>query len=89
MSETPTRPLARAYYSILTSFFEAGGAGDLDVYGAVTVGPSRHPMAGDARAWMQLVAHGLVAGERGKIMLTEIGRDTASQIIAGRTREAV
>ena len=27
--------------------------------------------------------------ERGKIMLTEIGRDTASQIIAGRTREAV
>lgn len=84
-----TKPLTRPHMSILTQFHEAGGAGELDIHGRLVVGQSRHPMPGDSSTWMVLVAHGLVAGEGGRILLTEAGREMAEGVIAGRTREAV
>lgn len=82
------RPLNRAYLAILSAFYEAGGSGELDMHHRVIVGPTRHPMQGDPGAWLVLVSRGLVAGERGKILLTQEGRDEAEREIAGRTREA-
>ena len=83
------RPLNRSYLSILASFFEAGGSGSLDHHARVMVGAAKHPLAGDASTWMALVARGYVAGEDGRIMLTDAGRAAAEAVIAGRTREAV
>lgn len=83
-----SRPIPRAHLSILAAFSEAGGAGDLDTYGRVTVGPTRHPLAGDPTAWLVLVAHGLIGGEDGRLVLTELGRSTAASVSNGRVREA-
>lgn len=83
-----TKPMSRAYLSILTALHEAGGSGDLDPYSRVMVGPTRHPLPGDATAWMVLVAHGMVAGEAGRIVMTELGRNTAAGVVAGRVRES-
>lgn len=82
------RPLNRAYLAILTSLHEAGGSGDLDPHSRVMVGPTRHPLPGDSTAWMVLVAHGMVAGEGGRIVMTELGRETAAGVVAGRVRGA-
>lgn len=84
-----TKPLTRPHMSILTTFYEAGGAGELDIHCRLVVGHARHPMPGDSQTWLLLVAHGLVAGEGGRILLTEAGREMAEGVIAGRTREAV
>ena len=80
--------LPRPYQSILAAFHEAGGAGDLDMHGTIIVGPTKHPMQGHAVAWLTLVARGLVAGERGKIMLTDEGIAEAQAILKGRVRES-
>jgi hypothetical protein len=77
--------LPRPYQSILAAFLDAGGSGDLDIHGRVTIGSGRHPMQGDTVAWLRLVAEGLVAGEDGKMILTEDGRAMANAIINGRT----
>lgn len=84
-----TRPLTRPHMSILAAFYEAGGAADLDISYRLVVGPTRHPMPGDTQTWLLLVAHGLVAGEHGKLILTQLGREAAEKVIAGRVREAV
>ncbi len=89
MTASTTRPVTRAHLSILVAFWEAGGAGDLDMYGRVVVGPTCHIVQGDPASWLLLVAHGLVSGEFGRMIVTEEGRSVASRIIAGRTREAV
>jgi hypothetical protein len=80
--------LPRAHLSILTSLHEAGGAGRLDPHGRVQVGPTRHPLPGDTVAWLVLVAAGMVAGENGQLILTQLGRDTAQGILAGRVRDS-
>lgn len=82
------KALTRPQLSILTSFYEAGGAADLDNHCRLIVGPTRHPLAGDAQTWLVLVAHGMVAGERGKVIITEAGRGVAEGVIAGRVRES-
>lgn len=79
--------LPRPYMTILVAFEDSGGCGDLDMHGRVTVGDTKHPMAGDASAWLQLVAHGLVAGEGGSLLTTELGRQTVAEHRAGLTRE--
>lgn len=84
-----TRPLTRPYYTILTEFYEAGGAGELDMHCRIVSGPTRHPLSGDPNAWLMLMAHGLIAGEGGQVIMTEAGRVAAQGVIAGRTREAV
>lgn len=83
------RPLNRSYLSILASLYEAGGSGDLDHHARIMVGAAKHPLAGDAPTWLALVARGYVAGEDGRIMLTDAGRAAAEAVIAGRTRESV
>lgn len=89
MTTSITKPLTRPHLSILTTFHEAGGAGDLDTHCRLVVGHSRHPMPGDAMVWLLLMAHGMIAGEAGRVIITELGRATAEGIIAGRVREAV
>ena len=84
-----TRPLSRAYLSILAALHEAGGSGELDTHCRVITGPTRHPMPGDANAWLVLVAHGMIAGELGRVIVTDLGRQTAEAVIAGRTTESV
>lgn len=44
-------------------------------------------MPSDLVMWMRLVSKGVVAGERDRLMLTEVGRAVAEKVIAGRTRE--
>lgn len=87
MTQPPT-PLPRAYLSMLVALHEAGGQADLDQHGRLTVGPSRHFLAGDAVAWFRIVAQGYLGGEAGKIVLTEEGRSKAEEILAGRVRQA-
>lgn len=89
MTISATKPLTRPYLSILVTFHEAGGAADLDNHCRIVVGPGRHPMPGDTLVWMLLMAHGMVAGEGGRVIITELGRATAEGIIAGRVRESV
>ncbi len=81
-------PLARPIMAILNNLDEAGGAGDLDQYGRVVVGPTRHPLPGGATEWLMLVARGYVAGERGRIIMTEQGRKAAAKLRAGLVKEA-
>lgn len=83
--------IPRAYQDMLTTLFEAGGSGSVDVYGRVMLSkPGQLPSAmhGDQAAWLTLVAGGYIGGENGKIMLTELGRDTARTILTGYSREA-
>ena len=82
------RPLSRPLLSTLLALHEAGGAADLDVHCRLVVGHDRHPLPGDANSWLTLVAHGLVAGERGQIIMTEDGRDRALAAVAGQVRES-
>lgn len=72
--------------TILAALVEAGGSGELDVRGRVIVGknPPR-PISADLTSWMRLVAAGLVAGENGKIIATEEGRERTARLIGGYT----
>ena len=87
MTDLPA--LKRPELHLLATLYEAGGHGVLDQHSRIVVGPTRHPIPGDSVVWMKLVAYGVVAGERGSIMLTELGRAEAEKVIAGRTRESV
>lgn len=80
--------LPRTYQSILAAFYEAGGYGDLTKHGQVTCGPTRHPMQGDPVTWLVFVSRGLVAGESGRLLLTDAGRAEAEAVVKGRTRES-
>jgi len=84
---TELAPLKRDERNRIATLYEAGGSGVLDVYSRILVGPTRHPIAGDAVEWLQLVSRGLVAGENGHMILTERGRAEAQRVIASRTRE--
>jgi hypothetical protein len=80
--------LSRADLGFLAALAEAGGSGKWDPRrGTVLVGPTRNPLKGDPHAWMVLVAAGMVAGERGKIILTDLGRVEAAKVGSGRVRE--
>ena len=81
-------PLKRAELSLITTLYEAGSSGILDTHSRILVGPTKHPIPGDAIIWLKLVARGLVAGERGLMILTEAGREAALKVIASRTRES-
>lgn len=87
---TPTavQRLPRPHLTILGHLADAGGWGELDRYGHVTVGPTRHPIPGDPLAWLRLMAAGLVAGEDGRVILTELGREVAAERAAGLVRES-
>lgn len=76
------RPINLVYMTILIAFYEAGGSGELDIHNRVKAGGQ--PLQGDSGAWMVLVARGYVAGERGKILLTQEGRDVAAEELASR-----
>lgn len=79
--------LPRAYLTILAQLDDAGGAGTIDRYGRVVVGDTRHPISGDATTWLNIVAHGLVAGEDGKLIMTQLGRDVIADYREGLIRK--
>lgn len=64
------------------------GHGILDTSGRVCIGPLKEPIPGDAAAWLVLVTHGYVAGERGLILPTEAARDLAGAHVDGTVRES-
>ena len=83
------RALPRPFLTILANLAEAGGHGALDRHHRVIVGPQKHILPGDPGAWLRLVAAGLVAGEDGKLILTELGREVVAEYAAGLVRESV
>ncbi len=82
-----TDPLSRALTTVLNGLADAGGAAELDIHGRLVAGPNRHPLPGDSVSWLVLVSRGLVAGEDGKVILTQQGRAAAINRL-GRVREA-
>lgn len=76
----------RLYLDVLTELHQAGGAGTLDLHGIIWAGEPKGRMPGDPLIWMMLVSHGMVAGEAGKIIVTEAGRVAAEATLAGRVR---
>jgi len=49
MTDERLPPLARPISSSSPNLAEAGGVGEVDDYGRLTVGPTRHPLPGDTR----------------------------------------
>jgi len=82
------QPLSRPYFHILMCLADVGGSADLDRHGRLTSGPQRHPLQGDSVAYLVLVSRGLIAGEGGKIILTEAGRAACAEYEAGLVCEA-
>ncbi len=80
--------LTRAHHHLLSLLGEVGGSAELDRYGRLVAGPQRAPLAGDAPSWMVLVAHGLIAGEEGKVILTALGRAAVAAYRHGQVCEA-
>lgn len=81
--------LTRHHQHILGQIADAGGHCDLDMYGRLTSPQTRAPLAADGPAVLVLVAHGLVAGEGGLILLTEAGRAAVTAHRMGQVREAI
>ncbi len=76
--------LPRAYISLLVDFFQCGGSGRLDMHGRIIAGtPPRVMQPHDANGLSRLVAAGLIAGEDGKLFLTEPGRTLAMKTADG------
>jgi hypothetical protein len=76
--------MTRAHLAVLEAIEEAGGGAVYDaVSGNVCAGTPRQAIA-QAGAVLVLVAHGLVAGERGRLILTQEGREAVSGLRAGR-----
>lgn len=84
-----TKRLQRVHLSMLADLHTAGGVADIDTHGRLIVGQQRVPAPGDPATWLLMVAHGLLGGENGRLIVTELGREMAEGVIAGRTREAV
>lgn len=81
--------ISRAHLSILARFDSEGGSGVLDPHGRVLVGPTKKSiMPGDTISWLRLVADGLVAGERGEMIITEAGRLVVHDYQRGLVRSA-
>lgn len=80
--------LPRSHLSLVSQLEIEGGVGWLDIHGFVHAGQLRALIPGDARAWLVLVSHGLIAGEHGEIMLTDKGREAAKKYQDGLVREA-
>ena len=78
--------MTRHHLSIIEQFSRNDGYGELDRYGRILAGPNRDLMNGDTIAWMQLVSEGLVAGEFGRVLLTEAGRQAADNYLASQTK---
>lgn len=62
---------------LLLQLGEARGIGWLDQNYRVMVGPPTTPIPGSPGQWLDLVARGFVGGERGNLILTELGREYA------------
>lgn len=82
-----TMRLTSLQRSMLADLTQAGHA-ELDRAGRLCTGPLKRPIPGDAPAWLVLVAAGYVAGERGIIMPTELGRQAAENFGSGRVRDS-
>ena len=82
------RPLPTAYLAMLVNLHESCGSAELDIHNRLVVGPTRHPIPGDTGAWIRIISHGFVAGEGGKMIITELGRAAVEKELAGRVKEA-
>jgi hypothetical protein len=78
-------PIHRAYATLLCNLADNGGSAELDQHSRCVVGPSRSLIPGEPYAWLKLVAEGFIAGEGGKILLTETGRAEAQRYSEGCT----
>jgi len=78
------QPLSRAQIALLTGLYALGGSADIDMHGRLIAGPIRETLPGDPVAWLVLVAQGLLAGEDGRLILTQEGRDVAAHWVNGR-----
>ena len=65
-------PLPHLYTHMLLDLYERGGSATVDRFGVLitSTGPVQGPMIG----WLVLVSHGLLGGEHGKLVLTELAR---------------
>ena len=81
-------PLQHHYKNALVRFYELGGSGVLNVHHRVLAGPTREMLPGDLSCWIVLVSHGLIAGEGGMLIMTELGRELAETVVQGRVRVA-
>lgn len=79
-----TYRLSPVYLDILVQLHEAGGSGEYDNHHRILIGTPKRPLAGQPGQWMELVARGLVAGEYGKVILTDDGRTMAQRELDGR-----
>lgn len=81
--------LNRSHLHILSVIDGVGGHCDLDIWGRLVAPGSKAPIPGDGTAILVLVANGYLAGERGIIIMTEMGREAARQYKKSLSREAV
>lgn len=63
------------FAELLMQLGQARGIGWLDHDYRVMVGPPDTPVSGSPGQWLSLVAKGFVGGERGMLILTELGRE--------------
>ena len=79
--------MRRGLSYLLMAFADEGGAADVDIMGRPVVG--RTPLIGTVKDWFDLVAMGLVAGEGGKLLLTDEGHAEAARLKQGQVRHAI
>lgn len=79
-----THRLTHAHLDLLANFYELGGSCELDRDRRLIGGIPPRQMAGDTGIWLVLVALGMVGGEDGKLMLTELGRQVAGDEVVSR-----
>lgn len=83
-----TPRLTRAQAAAIVILYQAGCSAGLDMQRQVYAGNPLRRLPGGLADWIVLVALGFVAGEGGRLILTEAGRKLAEDEIAGRTKEA-
>jgi hypothetical protein len=81
-------PIHRTLLAHLVILHERGGSGELDIHGNLLVEPVKAKLAGTPLDWLKLVSMGYLAGERGKLILTEEGRELAETGLRGRIRDS-
>jgi len=73
---------------LLGTLAEAGGFAEMDAFGRLVVGATKLPLPGDPVSWLRLVADGHIAGEHGKLIMTEAGRVATAFLAEGQVRRA-
>jgi hypothetical protein len=81
--------LNRAYIMALQELYDHGGSAKLDAQGSLRIPPDNRALTGHPVSWLVLVAQGYLAGEDGRLIISELGREAVKAYRQGRTRVAV